>query len=153
MSSTLLFTVVCVLAFTCEACLALLSPIPDHNKKTIILPPSFTPGIAYGSLLAAIIIFVQSPSGALAVTADSYTYLRQDPKSSKALRELRNLKTLEDSRLDLCADRGKQWEQCFMFGDSSVKKGEANAIHIRRTESKDAMEGREKPKIQRPPTW
>ena len=40
-----------------------------------------------------------------------------DPKI-KARKQVRELQELQDSRLDICADKGENWEQCFMFGES-----------------------------------
>jgi len=48
----------------------------------------------------------------------SFFNAKSDYFESKARKELTDLKVLQDSRLDMCADRGDNWEQCFMFGDS-----------------------------------
>lgn len=53
--------------------------------------------------------------------------LRVEPPVSRALRELNELKDLQDDRLSVCADRGIYWEQCFMFGEPRDLKGGATA--------------------------
>jgi len=52
--------------------------------------------------------------------------LRRELPVSRAVKELNDLKDLQDSRLDACADRGEMWEQCFMFGDSESKSSGAD---------------------------
>jgi len=32
------------------------------------------------------------------------------------MKEIKDLQNLQDDRLDLCVERGVDWEQCFMFG-------------------------------------
>eukprot|EP00568_Trieres_chinensis_P004692 CAMPEP_0183314814 /NCGR_PEP_ID=MMETSP0160_2-20130417/49726_1 /TAXON_ID=2839 ORGANISM="Odontella Sinensis, Strain Grunow 1884" /NCGR_SAMPLE_ID=MMETSP0160_2 /ASSEMBLY_ACC=CAM_ASM_000250 /LENGTH=216 /DNA_ID=CAMNT_0025480225 /DNA_START=56 /DNA_END=706 /DNA_ORIENTATION=- len=49
---------------------------------------------------------------------DAFKSLRRERPVSRAVRELNDLKDLQDSRLDACADRGVFWEQCFMFGQN-----------------------------------
>jgi len=72
------------------------------------------------------------------------------PQQEKALKDLKDLKTLQDSRLDLCVERGRDWENCFLFGDSAFDKKKkevavgGNAVAARN----EAVV-----KQQRPPTW
>lgn len=40
----------------------------------------------------------------------------------EAIKELKDLQDFQDARLDMCADRGIFWEQCFMFGESDDSK-------------------------------
>mmetsp|Transcript_12582 Transcript_12582/g.23593 ORF Transcript_12582/g.23593 Transcript_12582/m.23593 type:complete len:144 (+) Transcript_12582:281-712(+) len=96
----------------------------------------------------AITMLIMSPDSSHGV--DDYFLLRQqsqDPIKVKAMRELRELKMLQDSRLDSCVERGKDWEHCFMFGDSKSQD-------TRQTKpsgaSKDSQRFESK---QRPPTW
>jgi hypothetical protein len=53
--------------------------------------------------------------------SNAFRALRREPIMSQARRQLEDLKDLEDSRLDQCADRGVYWEQCFMFGESNTR--------------------------------
>ena len=51
----------------------------------------------------------------------------QDPRKVKAKNELKELMNLQDSRLDLCKEKGKNWEHCFMFGESpSISPSQKN---------------------------
>jgi len=52
--------------------------------------------------------------------SQEFQRLRREGPQSRALRELRDLKNLEDDRLELCAEKGVFWEQCFMFGDGGT---------------------------------
>lgn len=56
------------------------------------------------------------------------TLPREDARQIRSLlvpsptrKKIQDLKGLQDARLDSCADRGVYWEQCFMFGDTSVE--------------------------------
>ena len=42
---------------------------------------------------------------------------REMPKST-AVKQLQDLRDLQDSKLDQCADRGVYWESCFFMGES-----------------------------------
>jgi hypothetical protein len=48
----------------------------------------------------------------------AFQMLPREPTITKSAKELRDLKELEDRRLDRCADKGMFWEQCFIFGES-----------------------------------
>jgi hypothetical protein len=56
---------------------------------------------------------------------EAFKTLRRELPVSRAVRELNDLKDLQDSRLGTCADRGVMWEQCFMFGDSESERSGA----------------------------
>ena len=43
------------------------------------------------------------------------------PREPGAVKEIKDLQELQDSRLDACVEKGKFWEQCFMYGQSDVK--------------------------------
>ena len=46
---------------------------------------------------------------------------------SGAVKELKDLQDLQDDRLNACHDKGKYWEQCFMYGQSDgVNVGSAD---------------------------
>ncbi|KAL7468210.1 hypothetical protein ACHAXS_008436 [Conticribra weissflogii] len=51
----------------------------------------------------------------------------------EAIKELKDLQDLQDERLDMCADRGVFWEQCFMFGERdegmTVRNNESRLTH------------------------
>ena len=89
--------------------------------------------------MAILILFtsfhtILEPISASAASFDDYftsSSKYEDPIKAKARKELSDLKNLQDSRLDLCADKGKNWEQCFMFGESpTVQKGKERAFSI-----------------------
>jgi len=72
-------------------------------------------------------------------------YSRNIPlKSNK-----RVLQDLQDSRLDLCADRGTYWENCFMFGVGGVDSAEISNSKTQTTK----LTKNSRPPSQRPPTW
>lgn len=52
--------------------------------------------------------------------ADSTAFklLPREAPLTKAVKELNDLRDLEDYRLDACAERGVFWEQCFFLGES-----------------------------------
>ncbi len=50
---------------------------------------------------------------------DAFKKLPRQPSYSGAVKELRDLQDLQDSRLAACQDKGIYWEQCFMFGEST----------------------------------
>jgi hypothetical protein len=76
----------------------------------------------------------------------------KDPLKAKALQDINNLKDLQDSRLDICAEKGKDWEQCFLFGESStIPKNKAKFIPMSNNDKKDDIS---KTRITKsPPTW
>ena len=45
----------------------------------------------------------------------------RQPPLAGAVKEIKDLQELQDSRLDACVEKGKFWEQCFMYGQSDVK--------------------------------
>ena len=99
---------------------------------------------------------------AFATTFDDYfsTSKYQDPLKVKARKELNDLKNLEDSRLELCADKGKNWEQCFMFGESPTlqsgnkkKKIEIRPLPDNRGNTMDELNSSKSTTIKSPPTW
>jgi hypothetical protein len=64
----------------------------------------------------------------------------------------RQLEVFQDSRLDLCVDRGKKWENCFFFGVGGIDsvssvEGKSKAPTPRIEKSKTT------PLHQRPQTW
>mmetsp|Transcript_18346 Transcript_18346/g.39659 ORF Transcript_18346/g.39659 Transcript_18346/m.39659 type:complete len:191 (+) Transcript_18346:77-649(+) len=50
--------------------------------------------------------------------SDAFKMLRKQPQFSGAVKELMDLQELQDSRLDACEEKGKYWEQCFMYGQN-----------------------------------
>ena len=44
---------------------------------------------------------------------------KYDARKATAMKQLIDLQNLQDERLDQCVDKGLDWEQCFMFGNSS----------------------------------
>ncbi|KAL7548828.1 hypothetical protein ACHAWF_012080 [Thalassiosira exigua] len=57
-------------------------------------------------------------SGRGLADTDAFKMLPRKPAYSGAVKELMDLRDLQDARLDACADKGKFWEQCFMYGQS-----------------------------------
>lgn len=79
-----------------------------------------------------------------------------DPRKAKAMKQVVDLKTFQDSKLDACIDRGKDWEQCFLFGDS-VSPATNNGDNGRRTTNplqriEDTTIDINRPR-RKPPTW
>lgn len=80
-------------------------------------------------LPAAILLFTSQPVQA----ADFFTRANEqfqssnnlvipqnyDARKKTAMKQLIDLQNLQDERLDQCVDKGIDWEQCFMFGNSS----------------------------------
>ncbi|GFH46540.1 predicted protein [Chaetoceros tenuissimus] len=78
---------------------------------------------------AAILLFTSQPVEA----ADFFTRANEqfqssnnlvipqnyDARKKTAMKQLIDLQNLQDERLDQCVDKGIDWEQCFMFGNSS----------------------------------
>mmetsp|Transcript_7588 Transcript_7588/g.11407 ORF Transcript_7588/g.11407 Transcript_7588/m.11407 type:complete len:164 (+) Transcript_7588:96-587(+) len=100
-----------------------------------------------GFLAAGVIFFSIASSP---VYAEDYSFFQQPPKDPlkvKALKELSDLKKLQDSRLELCIERGREWEQCFMYGDSQsspvkkVNQAKQQTIFV------------DEPRTRKPPTW
>lgn len=50
--------------------------------------------------------------------SEAFKMLPRQPQLSGALKEIRDLQELQDSRLAACEEKGQYWEQCFMFGQS-----------------------------------
>jgi hypothetical protein len=48
----------------------------------------------------------------------AFQLLPREMQKSTAIKQLQDLKDMQDSRLDKCADRGVYWEQCFFMGES-----------------------------------
>lgn len=49
--------------------------------------------------------------------SNEFKLLPKEPILSQPQKELHDLMKLQDERLDLCADKGKFWEHCFIFGE------------------------------------
>ena len=73
-------------------------------------------------------IFADRPP-ALSQSSVFATLPREQPLT-RAIREVNDLKDLEDHRLDVCADRGAFWEQCFLFGEGNTGQGKTKKIKI-----------------------
>ncbi len=131
--------------------------IKIKEKKETINFSRITPTI---SLLICITTIFHPNQGAGATSFDEYfsSSKYQDPLKVKARKELNKLKELEDSRLDLCADKGKNWEQCFMFGESNTIQSEKKLpvnVQVGPTKAvNDEARGATKNRISNsPPTW
>lgn len=48
----------------------------------------------------------------------AFQLLPREMRQSTAIKQLQDLKDMQDDRLDKCADRGVYWEQCFFMGES-----------------------------------
>merc|ERR1712127_233923 len=59
---------------------------------------------------------VASNRGYILPEMDAFRTLRREPILSGAVKELRKLQDLQDSRLRACEEKGEFWEQCFMYG-------------------------------------
>lgn len=49
---------------------------------------------------------------------DAFKLLRREPRLTGAVKELKDQQDMQDSRLGACEEKGKFWEQCFMYGQS-----------------------------------
>jgi len=49
----------------------------------------------------------------------------------EVVKELKDFQDFQDARLDMCADRGIFWEQCFMFGESNDRELENDGVRKR----------------------
>lgn len=49
---------------------------------------------------------------------DAFKLLRREPRLTGAVKELKDQQDMQDSRLSACEEKGKFWEQCFMYGQS-----------------------------------
>ena len=78
----------------------------------------------------------------------------EDPLKVKARKELNNLKNLQDSRLEICADKGKNWEQCFMFGESpTIQQSEQKIFWHSGDKDINKNDVTTKSRTNSPPTW
>jgi len=50
--------------------------------------------------------------------SSAFQLLPRELQQSTAIKQLQDLKDMQDDRLDRCADRGVYWEQCFFMGES-----------------------------------
>jgi len=48
----------------------------------------------------------------------AFQLLPREMRKSTAVKQLQDLRDLQDSKLDQCVDRGVYWEQCFFMGES-----------------------------------
>jgi hypothetical protein len=94
-------------AAAAAACLIIAHPLPASAADDFF------------SRAAAAQQYYQSPSSRSRSTSRSPLTPETDPRKAKAMKQLIEEQTRQDARLDQCIDRGQDWEQCFMFGDSS----------------------------------
>jgi hypothetical protein len=59
-----------------------------------------------------------------------FANLPRERPLTRAIRDLNDLKDLEDYRLDVCAERGVSWEQCFMYGDGTTGQAKSKQPKI-----------------------
>ena len=50
---------------------------------------------------------------------DAFKQLPRQKAYTGAVKELMDLQEMQDTRLSACEDKGKFWEQCFMYGQSN----------------------------------
>jgi hypothetical protein len=96
-----------------------------------------------------------------------FANLPRERPLTRAIRELNDLKDLQDYRLDVCAERGVFWEQCFMFGEgtSSTPGQQASKKTMKQTMINNGLDyqlisplgaldpGSNSNKKNTPPTW
>mmetsp|Transcript_26860 Transcript_26860/g.79392 ORF Transcript_26860/g.79392 Transcript_26860/m.79392 type:complete len:221 (-) Transcript_26860:82-744(-) len=76
------------------------------------------------ALLLSLAVLSSPPAAAAAdlslppplAQTDAFRSLRRERPVDRAVREINDLRDLQDSRLATCEDKGVFWEQCFMFG-------------------------------------
>lgn len=99
-----------------------------------------------------VLLFSIASSPVYAEDASFFQQPSKDPLRVKALKELNDLKKLQDSRLELCVERGRDWEQCFFYKDSQsspVKK--VNQPKPQKATIDNSV--MDEPRTKKPPTW
>lgn len=106
-----------------------------------------------------ILAFISSPQSSIAAESfdEFFDQKYKDPRKVKARQELNKLKTFQDDRLQLCEDKGIDWEQCFMFGEFpklQSKEAPVNPLNVKNKSgnSNFSIDGTSS-RPQRPPTW
>lgn len=102
--------------------------------------------------------FLQNPAYAVTSFDDNFSISSkkyEDPRKAKARKELVDLKNLQDSRLDICADKGRNWEQCFMYGESpTIQEAELKVFWKRGNYGIFSKgDATTKSRLNSPPTW
>lgn len=141
--------------------------LSEKHKKNVSLM-LFTAPILFAHLL----IFPPQPSLAIDISPEQYSLQtmplprskafqslpREDSRQIKSLlfpaptkKEIQDLKDMQDKRLDICAERGVYWEQCFIFGDTGLDadSNTASSSLGRILNAKDSDSGANR----KPPTW
>jgi hypothetical protein len=62
--------------------------------------------------------------------SSGFANLPRERPLTRAIRERNDLKDLEDYRLDVCAERGVYWEQCFMYGEGTTGQAKTKQTMI-----------------------
>lgn len=100
------------------------SHIITHSPSTVIATTLLIFSLisypmASGATPAPPGMFADRPPSILSQSSVFANLPRERPLT-RAVRELNDLKDLEDYRLDVCAERGVFWEQCFIFGEGAT---------------------------------
>lgn len=114
----------------------------------IITTSISSPTDDYSAHAATIDTTSQTISAYKLSNTQEFKTLPKEPILTPSAKELRDLKELQDRRLDECVEKGVFWEQCFIFGENDSS---SNAVgNDRGAGEKDRSAGFEKRK---PPTW
>lgn len=119
----------------CEA-LSTSNQLHNHRKCTLLQidssgPEGLEKKVKSHILVASYALFLPLLISLPAEAADFFTRAEaqystlvipqkyDDPRKDIAMKQLIDKQNLQDERLDQCVEKGQDWEQCFMFGDSS----------------------------------
>mmetsp|Transcript_22499 Transcript_22499/g.34607 ORF Transcript_22499/g.34607 Transcript_22499/m.34607 type:complete len:198 (+) Transcript_22499:54-647(+) len=109
---------------------------PEELQYRQYRPNHFLRLLAIPTLLITLSVQQVQPASAMTSEGSSYDVLQKittpykisdsaafqllprEMRKSTAVKQLQDLRDLQDSKLDQCADRGKFWEQCFFMGES-----------------------------------
>lgn len=132
----LLFALICNM-YNHDVCEALSTSNQLHNHRKSTLLQIDSPGpeglekVKSHILVASYALFLPLLISLPAEAADFFTHAEaqystlvipqkyDDPRKDIAMKQQIDKQNLQDERLDQCVEKGQDWEQCFMFGDSS----------------------------------
>lgn len=132
----LLFALICNM-YNHDVCEALSTSNQLHNHRKSTLLQIDSPGpeglekVKSHILVASYALFLPLLISLPAEAADFFTHAEaqystlvipqkyDDPRKDIAMKQQIDKQNLQDEKLDQCVEKGQDWEQCFMFGDSS----------------------------------
>ena len=130
--------------------------LPAHSGEAWALPPPEQSAPSSAGFTVILPGLAPPPPPLSATNAFRSLPLERPPiilRASAAKESRRRLQDLQDRRLEKCPERGTQWEQCFMFGDSDDSSAGGRENSSRRADPNDRPSPGEGRSRQRPPTW